>query len=132
MKLEQRFPLTPLLYFDGLAALVVGIFLLAARQPFSEFLGLPVWLLTLQGAINFCYASYSLFLARRRRRPLWMLRMLVVGNLAYALFAAVLLVQFYPTCNVWGVVYFLLEVAIIGGLGLVEWAVVREVGRTLR
>ncbi len=114
-------PLTRLLYFDGIAGLVVGVFLLIVREPLSDLLGLPVWLLTLQGIINLCYASYSLPLARRRNRPRWMLWALVVANLAYALFAAVLLTQFFPSCTGLGVVYFMLEVVIIGGLGIVEW-----------
>jgi hypothetical protein len=119
-------PLTRLLYFDGLAALVVGVFLLVVREPLAGLLGLPVWLLTLQGIINLCYASYSLPLARRRNRPRWMLWTLVVANLAYALFAAVLLTQFYPSCTRLGVVYFGSEVVIIGGLGVVEWLVIKN------
>jgi hypothetical protein len=119
-------PLTRLLYFDGIAALAVGIFLLIVREPLSGLLGLPVWLLTLQGIINLCYASYSLPLARRRNRPQWMLRTLVVANLAYALFATVLLTQFFPSCTVLGMVYFTLEVVIIGGLGIVEWLVIKN------
>jgi hypothetical protein len=119
-------PLTRLLYFDGLAGLVVGIFLLIVREPLSVLLGLPVWLLTLQGIINLCYASYSLPLARRQDRPQWMLWTLVVANLAYALFAAVLLTQFLPSCTGLGVVYFMLEVIIIGGLGAVEWLTIKN------
>jgi hypothetical protein len=119
-------PLTRLLYFDGIAALAVGIFLLIVREPLSGLLGLPVWLLTLQGIINLCYASYSLPLARRRNRPRWMLWALVVANLAYSLFAAVLMIQFYPSCTGLGVVYFLLEVVIIGGLGAVEWQAIKN------
>ena len=119
-------PLTRLLYFDGIAALVVGIVLLLFREPLSGLLGLPVWLLSLQGIINLCYASYSLPLARRRNRPRWMLSTLVVANLAYALFAAVLLTQFYPSCTGLGVVYFGLEVVIIGGLGVLEWLAIKN------
>lgn len=118
--------LTPLLYVDGTAGLVVGIFLLLMRDPMANLLGLPVWLLVLQGFINLCYAAYSLPLAMRQRRPRWMLWTLVAGNLAYAVFAAALLTQFYPSCTALGVVYFLLEIVIIGGLGLVEWVVVKE------
>lgn len=124
MKTTGQLSLTKLLYFDGLAALVVGIFLLAMRQPIAGLLGLPVWLLTLQGIINLCYASYSLPLARSGQRPRWMLWTLVLANWAYALFAAGLLTQFYPSCTSLGMVYFLLEVVIIGGLGVVEWLVI--------
>ncbi|MCU0346997.1 MAG: hypothetical protein MUC59_08630 [Saprospiraceae bacterium] len=126
MKSTDQLSLTKLLYFDGLAGLVVGIFLLAMREPMSGLLGLPTWLLTLQGILNLCYASYSLPLARRGHRPRWMLWTLVVANLAYALFAAVLLTQFYASCTGLGVVYFLLEVVIIGGLGVVEWLVIKN------
>jgi len=129
MERPANLPLTRLLYVDGLAGLFVGIFLLSLRQPLSELLGLPVWLLTLQGCINLCYAAYSLPLAHRRHRPRWMLWALVIGNLSYALFAAVLLFRFYPICTGLGVAYFLAEIIIIGGLGLVEWLTIRKFGR---
>ncbi len=127
MKITDQLSLTKLLYFDGLAGLVVGIFLLAMREPMSELLGLPIWLLTLQGCINLCYAAYSLPLARRRHHPRWMLWTLVAGNLSYALFAAVMLLRFYPSCSKLGVAYFLAEVLFVGGLGVVEWLTFRAV-----
>lgn len=122
----KKISLTRLLWFDGLAALVAGLFILSLRQFLSELLGFPLWLLVLQGCINLCYATYSLSLARREHRPRWMLWTLAVGNMAYAAFALVLLCAFFPTCTAWGAAFFVAEIVIVGGLGLLEALTIRK------
>jgi len=119
--------LSRLLWTDGLAALIAGILLLTLRSLGPSLLGLPVWLLAAQGCVNLCYAAYSLPLARRKHRPIWMIRLLIGGNLAYALLVVpALLYWFCPDCTAWGVAYFLLEIGFIGGLGLAEWWALRS------
>jgi len=110
-----------LLWVDGLAALMVGIFVFLLRDFLSGLLELPVRLLTLQSGITLCYAFYSLSLARQKQRPAWMIRTLAYGNWAYALFVIVLLVWYYPSCSAFGVVYFLAEILFMGGLGWLEF-----------
>jgi hypothetical protein len=120
MKYPQWLSLDRLLWIDGGAALVVGIFVLALRHFLAGLLGLPVWLLTLQSGITLCYAAYSLSLARRKHRPRWMLWALAGGNLAYSLFCVVLLFSFFDTCSALGVVYFLAEIGFMAALWWVE------------
>jgi hypothetical protein len=109
-----------LLWIDGFAGLTAGLFILLLRNQLSDWLGLPLWLLTLQCACNFLYATYSLSLAYRTHKPKWMLWTLVYGNWGYALFALIMLVYFYPTCTSLGVAFFVAEVVFIGGIGVVE------------
>lgn len=127
MKNPTSFSLDRLLWTDGFAALTAGILLLMLCSLGPVLLGLPVWLLAAQGCVNLCYAAYSLPLARRKHRPEWMIRLLIGGNLAYALLVVpVLLYWFYPDCTAWGVAYFLLEIGFISGLGVAEWWVLRN------
>ena len=127
----MKISLDRLLQIDGIAALTAGISLLLLRHFLSDLLGLPVWLLAAQGFVNLVYGAYSLPLARRKQRPVWMIRLLSVANMAYAFGCVPLLLwYFYPAYNAWGGAYFLLEMGFIGGLGWLEWRVVRYLGQT--
>ena len=120
MKRIRWISLDRLLWIDGLGALIVGILVLLLRHPLSAIFNLPVWLLTLESGITLCYAVYSITLARQRPRHGWMIRALIIGNWAYALFCIALLILFFQRCSAWGVIYFLAEVLYISGLGWVE------------
>jgi len=121
MNPAARLSLDRLLWIDGFAALIAGVLLLFFRHFGAELFRLPVWLLTLQACINFCYAAYSLPLACRRFKPEWMVRLLIAGNLLYPLVAAGLLAYFFSSCSAFGVAFFLAEIMFIGGLGVLEW-----------
>ncbi|MBE7439616.1 MAG: hypothetical protein HS115_14260 [Spirochaetales bacterium] len=110
-----------ILWVDGSAGLVAGIVLLAFHPFWAELTGLPRWLLVFQGCANFVYAAFAYFLAARRGQPRIGLFVLVGGNLAYALLAAVFLIVFFPVCTAWGVLLFTAEVLVVGGLGILEW-----------
>lgn len=124
--MKNPLPISRLLWIDGFSALIAGILLFTLRRFLSEWLGLPVWLLTAQSAVNFCYATYSLSLAQRKHRPKWMIQVLIGGNLAYPVCVVGLLWWYSGTCTVLGVVYFLLEIVFIAGLGVMEWLAIRR------
>lgn len=124
--MKWRGSLTNLLWFDGFSALTAGIVLLVFRVSLSNWLELPLWLLTFQGITNLVYATYSMSLARRKSRPFWMLKTLVVGNLAYAIFSLIMLLTFFRRCNIYGKMLFAAEVLYIGGLAWLEWTVIKN------
>jgi hypothetical protein len=117
----NKISLDRLIWADGLAAFSVGLGMLPLRHFLADLLQLPLWLITAQAIANLCYASYSLSLARRKDKPLALVRLLSMANLAYAFSAICLLCYFYPVCSLWGVAFFMAEVLFIGGLGVLEW-----------
>jgi hypothetical protein len=117
----NKISLDRLIWADGLAALSVGLGMLPLRHFLAHWLQLPPGLITAQAIANLCYATYSLSLARRRDKPIAMIRFLSMANMGYAFLALCLLGYFYPTCSAWGVAFFVAEVVFIGGLGVLEW-----------
>jgi hypothetical protein len=124
--MNLRITLQRLLWIDGFAGLTAGLFLLLFRTSLPAWLGLPQWLITLQCTCNFLYAAYALNLANRAQKPTWMLWTLVFGNWAYALFALILLLYFYPGYTALGAAFFIAEVVFIGGIGVVEAVKIRN------
>lgn len=122
-----KISLNRLIWTDGLAALSVGVGMLPLRHFLADLLQLPLWLIVAQAVANLCYASYSLSLARRREKPVVMVRLLSIANMSYAFLAIGLLCYFYNTCSAWGVAFFVAEVVFIGGLGVLEWKKLKQI-----
>ena len=122
-----KISLNRLIWTDGLAALSVGVGMLPLRHFLADLLQLPLWLIVAQAVTNLCYATYSLSLARRREKPVVMVRLLSIANMGYAFFAICLLRYFYNTCSSWGVAFFVAEVVFIGGLGILEWKKLKQI-----
>lgn len=74
-----------LLWIDCIAGALVGVGVLSASGVLSEWLGLPVELLWITGAANLLYASYSFSLARRTRRSMRSILVLIGANAAWPL-----------------------------------------------
>lgn len=122
----RQISLTRLLWCDGLAALVAGLWILSLRQFLSGLLGFPLWLSVLQGCTNLCYATYSLSLARRKHRPRWMLWMLCVATWPTRCSRSCCCAHFSRFCTAWGVAFFVAEILIVGGLGVLEALIFRR------
>ncbi len=126
----NKISLDRLIWTDGLAALTVGLGMLPLRHFLADLLHLPLWLITAQAIANLCYATYSLSLARRKDKPLALVKILSIANLAYAFSAICLLCYFYPVCSPWGVAFFMAEVLFIGTLGILEWKTAKYYDKT--
>ena len=111
-----------LLWIDGLGAALAGVLTLALMGWLSELYDLPRNLLLLIGVVNLLYGSFSLPLARRRQRPLVLIQLLAVANLAWALFFCFRWAYVYSdTASLFGLAHFVGEGIWVGGLGVLEW-----------
>lgn len=110
-----------LLWVDCTAGAVVGAVTLSASGWLSGWYGLPQSFLLLTGAVNLAYASYSFSLAVRSRRPLPLILLLVVANLAWAAAMVRWAVVFRETATPLGLIQLIGEALFVGGLGLLEW-----------
>ncbi len=115
-------PRRNLLWVDGLGAVVAGFAMLTLSGLLSEWYRLPQDLLLLMGWVNLAYASYSLTLARRSRRPRALILLLVVANLTWAVFFCLRwAVTYSETASYLGLVHLVGEALYVGGLGCLEW-----------
>ncbi len=110
-----------LLWIDGLAGLSAGVVMVLASGWLSSWYGLPTKLLLFTGVVNLAYGSYSLPLARRRRRPLGMIVFLVAANLGWTLVCFGLAFHFRHEATLFGLAHLIGEGVFVGGLALLEW-----------
>lgn len=110
-----------LLWIDGLAGLGAGVVIVLASGWLSGWYGLPTKLLLFTGVVNLAYASYSLPLARRTRRPAGLNRLLVAANLFWAVVCFALAIHYREVASVLGLVHLLGEGVFVGGLAGLEW-----------
>ena len=72
-----------LLWIDGSGALVAGVIVLLFAPFLSGLHALPRSLLLVTGVANLAYGAFSFTLARRARRPMALVQVLAVANVAW-------------------------------------------------
>lgn len=110
-----------LLWVDGGAGLIAGLFMLGFGPFLASFYGLPESTLWGMGAANLVYSGYSLSLASRQTRPLRWIILLAVANGSWAVYCVSLLVRFWGVASGFGLAQLAFEAVFVGGLAAVEW-----------
>jgi hypothetical protein len=110
-----------LLWVDCTGAALAGVTVIALSGWLSRLEGLPQGLLLFTGAVNLLYASYSFSLAVRPERPMRLIKLLVLANLAWVPVCLGLVAAFSATATPFAYVHFVGEAAYVGGLALLEW-----------
>ncbi len=110
-----------LLWVDGLGAALAGVLVLLLSGWLSPWYQLPLQFVLFMGGVNLAYAMYSLSLARRARRRMALIRLLVAGNLAWALALVRWAFVFWEQASFWGLAHLVGEAIYVGGLARLEW-----------
>jgi hypothetical protein len=111
-----------LLWVDCTAAALAGVAVLALSGWLSRLYGLPRNLLLFIGGVNLLYGCYSFSLARRARRPRYLINLLVFANLAWAVVCVGLAVGvFWAHATPFGFGQLIGEAFFVGGLAALEW-----------
>ena len=110
-----------LLWVDCTAAALAGVLVLALSGWLARLHGLPQDLLLFTGAVNLLYGSFSFSLAVRAERPLALIKLLAVANMAWAVVCVGLVVVFGSQATVFGFFHLIGEAVFVGGLGMLEW-----------
>ncbi len=87
----------------------------------SHLQALPHTLLLFMGAANVLYASFSFFLATRGKRPMQLIKLLVVANGSWSLVCVCFAVAFADTATIFGLGHLIAEAIFVGGLAVQEW-----------
>jgi hypothetical protein len=83
--------------------------------------GLPRSILVFTGCVNLLYGSFSLSLALRPRRPLGLIRVLAVANVAWLPVCLGLLAAHAGSATPFAVAHLGGEGLYVAGLGILEW-----------
>lgn len=110
-----------LLWIDCTAAVTAGVAVLMLSRWLSGLHALPHGLLLFIGGVNLLYATYSFSLARRRRRPLALIKLLVFANLGWAVVCLALAKGFMGSASAFGIGHLIGEAMLVGTLAGLEW-----------
>ena len=110
-----------LLWIDCTAGAAVGLLVLVFTAQLSHLQALPQALLLFMGAANVLYASFSFFLTTRSKRPMPLIKLLVVANGFWSLVCVCLAVAFADTANFLGLGHLIAEAIFVGSLAAQEW-----------
>ena len=110
-----------LLWIDCTAGAVVGLVVLLFTAQLSDLQGLPHDLVRYMGAANVLYAGFSFFLATRSKRPMPLIKLLVVANGFWSLVCVCLAVAFADTATFFGLGHLIAEAIFVGSLAAQEW-----------
>ena len=110
-----------LFLIDSSGAFLTAFILIAILARFESIFGMPRTVLYFLFLVSCIYSMYGVccyFLITNNWRPY--LKVIVIANLIYCCLTLGLVFYFYEKLTVLGLLYFLLEVIVIGGLVLLE------------
>jgi hypothetical protein len=110
-----------LLWMDCIAAAIAGVAVLALNGWLSRLYMLPHELIMFIGVVNLLYGSYSFTLARRARRRMLLIKLLVFANAAWVIVCLGLAATFWNQASVFGLMHLVGEALIVGALAAMEW-----------
>jgi hypothetical protein len=110
-----------LLWIDCTAGALAGLVMLTLTAPLSHLNALPHKLLLFMGLVNVLYASFSFFLATLNKRPIPLIKLLVVANGFWSLVCVCLAVGFANTATFFGLGHLIAEAIFVGSLAAQEW-----------
>ena len=111
-----------LFLIDGLGALLSAGMLGLILTSFETSFGMPKDVLYVLAALAGIFSVYSLLcymISIADRSPF--LKVIAVVNLLYCGLTLILVIYFFSQIKVLGMVYFLLEIAIVVTLAVIEW-----------
>ncbi|MBK7678062.1 MAG: hypothetical protein WBA96_05490 [Chitinophagaceae bacterium] len=112
---------------DGIGAFITAFLLLAILRTFNEYVGMPRMALTSLSIIAAVFCLYSIscyFLLNDNWQPF--LKAISVANLLYCCLTSGLVIYYYNSLTILGVIYFLAEIIIIVVLVYVELKVLNR------
>lgn len=113
--------LRKLLWVDCCAAFLAGVAVLSLSGWLSHLYALPQGLLVGMGVANLGYGAFSFSLARRARRPRFLIVLLVVANATWAGLCGLAAVLLAATASAFGLAHLVGEGLFVGGLARLEW-----------
>jgi hypothetical protein len=115
-----------LLWIDGTAGLLAGVSLFLTLDWLEELYNIPRGTLVFIGLANLTYATYSLSIARLKKRPGILIVILVIANLGWALNCLRMAITLGDTASIFGMIQLIGEAIFVGGLACLEWRYRKE------
>ncbi len=110
-----------LFLLDSFGALATILFLSGILIPLESWFGMPAHILFYLSILAVVYGMYSISCAYLIKQS-WVpfIRVIITGNILYCLLTTALVFHFYPQLTILGIFYFVLEIAVIISLVIIE------------
>lgn len=112
--------LKKILWADSLLGGVTAVAGLLWRSVIAEFLGLPANVFLVITGVTLVYALTALSLALQASPYILLLRVLIYANWMWTVISLGLLIVYSPGATVFGVIFLILQVLVVGGLAYLE------------
>ena len=109
-----------ILWVDCTGGLAVGVIVLACCNFLSNLDSLPIWVTIFVGFANLGYGSFSLWLTTRSPRPLRLVRVLAIANIAWLAVCITIVMSHWQGISTFGVFHKLGEGLYVALLGCLE------------
>lgn len=118
--------LRKLLWLDTFMGASVGLAGLLLYKKAALFLGFSDIFVLIVSAVTLLYACMACYLALRNPVPRAPLKVLIRGNWIWAVVSIVLIFLYFNEASVFGKIFLVLQVLVVGGLGLAEGAALKK------
>jgi hypothetical protein len=112
---------------DGLGAFITALFLLAILVRFQELFGMPLTILYFLSAAACIYMMYSIccyFFVFSKWHPY--LKAITIANIIYCCVTFTLVIYFFQSLTILGLIYFFLEIIVMSSLIFLELTVLSK------
>ena len=106
---------------DGCGALLAIFYLAFVLPKFESYFGMPRHVLYLLSSVACLFAIYSFscyFFVSRSWRPF--LKAVIIANILYSAVTIGVVIYFFPSLTILGVIYFLLELMVMASIVVIE------------
>jgi hypothetical protein len=108
-------------WFDCIGGLVVGVIILCLCPLISAWDNLPLWIVLAVGFANLAYGGFSLWVTTRSPRPVLLVKILSLANIAWLAVCIAIVVWHWSEISFFGVIHKIGEGLYVASLGLMEW-----------
>jgi len=119
--------LKKLLWLDTFMGSSVGLAGLLLYRQAAVFLGFSEIFVLIVSAVTLLYACMACYLAMRSRVPLRPLKVLVRANWFWAAVSVVLIFLYFEGATLYGKIFLVLQVLVVGGLARAEGRALKRV-----
>ena len=109
------------LWVDCIGGLIVGVLILCACKLISHWDSLPLSIVLGVGFANLAYGGYSLWVTTRKPRPILLVKILALANMAWLFVCVAIVASHWSEISVFGIFHKLGEGIYVAALGYVEW-----------
>ena len=113
---------------DGFGALLTALLLFFVLRDFNSFIGLPKTTFEYLSFLALIFSIYSIvcFFAANNKCKLY-LKIICISNIVYCILTFGIVIYYYQSISVLGIIYFLGEIAVISGIIFLEIKIIQTV-----